>query len=1123
MKRVRLHRTWQRDRLMTFTEYLEKNIVVFDGAMGTQLAKLNPPENAWAGHTGCNEALVLGAPELVAEVHRLYFEAGAAVTETNTFGAAAHTLAQFDLSNRCEEINEKAARTAKAVAHASSTHSHPRFVAGSMGPGSKLPSLGQIDFDELTESFRPQCRGLITGGADVLIIETCQDPLQVKAALTAASDAMDDTGIRLPVMVSVTIEEQGSMLAGTQPEALAAIVAPFEPLSIGLNCATGPSRMLPHLKAIRTVWNGRISAIPNAGLPRIEEGRTSYELDPESFTEEMISLQSGAGLSIVGGCCGTTPAHIKKLSAAFREKTPPEQSERPESGCLASLYVHVPFVQSPPPAIIGEKLNANGSKKFRRILEAGDIDEIVEFSKKQQHRGAHLLDLCVAVPGRNEKKDMIELVRRMALDVQSPLVIDSTDPGVIETALKNHGGRLLVNSANLEKGEEHFEKMCALVRRYSAALIVLTIDEEGMAKTADEKVRIAHRIIDLAAGFGLKKHDLVFDPLTFTVGSGDESLRNAASETLSALERIKKEIPGSHTILGVSNVSYGLPKKAREVLNAVFFHRAVEKGMDLAIVDAGRMQPLVKIPDMERELADALIMDDRENGDPLTAFIEHFSEKTESRHSMNTKITLSPPERLESRIIEGSKKDIESIIDELLWHMKPKEILDGILMPSMRKVGELFDRGELPLPFVLKSAEIMRTASNYVGKKMDESDAFHRGSVLVLATVKGDVHDVGKDLVDLLLTNHGHRIVNLGTRVPLSKMVQAAHEHNANAIGMSGLLTSSALEMQENLRQMHAMGLKLPVLLGGAALNRGFVENECAPEYPDSIVTYCPDPFRGLEVLDALARSDSARAVDEAFFVSTPDEQVPVPEYESAVDVEGADEITSELAQIIDVDPQIVFKHLDDLELYSKRWGFVQHSMPDDVYREFLSSRAAGLLVELKEQVLDESLLTPRLAFARFPCRGGSEVLEVLSGSGRSLASFRLPQTKSLGGKSAADFFADDGTSTLMLQLVTIGPLVAEKGRLLFESGRYRNRFLLHGLCAELTEALADVAGEMIRGVLELPESAGARISPGYPAWPDLKDNAVIADLLDSRRMGVSVEPGGMLVPEYSTAGMFYY
>ena len=1113
---------------MTFTEYLEKNIVVFDGAMGTQLAQMHPPEDAWAGHTGCNEALVLGAPELVAEVHRIYFEAGAAVTETNTFGAAAHTLAEFDLSDRCEEINEKAARTAKAVAHANSTDSHPRFVAGSIGPGSRLPSLGQIDFDALTESFRPQCRGLITGGADVLIIETCQDPLQVKAALTAASDAMEDTGVRLPVMVSVTIEEQGSMLAGTQPEALAAIVAPFEPVSLGLNCATGPGRMLPHLKAMRTVFSGRLSAIPNAGLPRILEGRTHYELDPESFTEEMLSLQSGAGLNIVGGCCGTTPAHIEKLSAAFREKAPPQISERPESGVLASLYMHVPLVQSPPPAIIGEKLNANGSKKFSRMLEAGDIDEIVDFAKKQQHMGAHLLDLCVAVPGRNEKQDMLELVRRLALDVQSPLVIDSTDPDVIETALKNHAGRLLVNSANLEKGEEHFEKMCTLVRRYSAALIVLAIDEDGMARTADEKVRIAHRISDLAAGFGLGKNDLVFDPLTFTVGSGDESLRGAASETLSALERIKKEIPGAHTILGVSNVSYGLPKKAREVLNAVFFHRAVEKGMDLAIVDAGRMQPLVKIPEQERELADALIMDDRENGDPLQAFIEHFSGKTESRTSMNTRITLTPPERLENRIVEGSKRDIESIIDELLWHMKPKEILDSILMPSMRKVGELFDKGELPLPFVLKSAEVMRAASNYAGKKMDEDAAGRSGSVLVLATVKGDVHDVGKDLVDLLLSNHGHTIVNLGTRVPLSKMLEAAHEHDADAIGMSGLLTSSALEMQQNLRQMHSMGLKLPVLLGGAALNRGFVENECVPEYPEASVTYCPDPFRGLEVLDALARSnsarcDSARTPDTAPPDRAHEEHVIRPEYESAVDVEGEDEITSELAQIIDVDPQIVFRHLDVLELYSKRWGFAQHSMPDDVYKEFLSKEAAGLLVELKEQVLKENLLKPRLAFARFPCKAASGVLDVLSGSGRTLASFELPETKSLGGKSAADFFAHDAASTLMLQIVTLGPLVAEKGRLLFESGRYRNRFLLHGLCAELTEALADVAGEMIRGVEKIPENAGARISPGYPAWPDLKDNAVIADLLGARRMGVTVEPGGMLVPEYSTAGMFYY
>jgi len=1078
---------------MDFREFINAKVAVFDGAMGTELAKLTPPPEAWLGKDRCNEALNLTVPDLVAEVHRQYLEAGADVVETNSFGGAVHTLKEYGLDDQCEEINRRAAEIARAEADRHAAPDRFRFVAGSIGPGSKLPSLGNIGFDELEAAYLPQVRGLVQGGVDLLAIETCQDPLQIKAALVAARSILDEMKRDLPILISVTLDPSGTMLVGTDPEALAAIVSPFGPIALGLNCGTGPATMLGPLKAIRRFWSGPISAMPNAGLPELREGRTVYPLDPDPFVAEMRRLALEAGLSIVGGCCGTTPAHIVALRREADTWTAPVLPAEEPPAALASLFSAVAMRQTPPPAVVGERLNANGSKQFRRIIESDGFDEAIAFAKKQAAAGAHLLDVCVAIPGRNETADMNTLVSRLALEVATPILIDSTDPGVVEAALRRHGGRLLVNSANLEKGEEHFLGLCRLAKRYGAALIVLTIDEEGMARDTARKLTVAERMHRLAVQAGLKARDLVLDPLTFTIGSGDASLRNAARETLEAIRTIKAAIPGSHTLLGVSNVSYGLAPHAREVLNAVFLHRAIAAGLDLAIVDASRMRPLSEIPEDERRLAEALVDNDTASGDPLQVFIEHFMKRAERIGAHESRKAKDPAERLRQCVIEGNASDLEMTIDELLWSLPARTVLNDVLLPAMRTVGEHFDRGEMPLPFVLRSAEVMRKASSYLGSKMGEEAGGPTGATLVLATVKGDVHDIGKDLVDLVLSNHGHRVLNLGTRIPISRVIDEAKKGSAHAIGLSGLLTSSALQMKEDLAEMHRQGERIPVLLGGAALNRRFVEQECRAVYPDAAVVYCPDPFRALEVLDRLAQG------------------------KPALDRENASPST--VSGFERPDPAQLWPLLDDRSLFAKRWGFYKRAMPDEVYDVFLTREVLPLFTEMKHLVMEENLIEPAFVCGFFECRREGTGLVITTEGGE--VRLELPERPGAGGGSVADAYGDQANTQAVLQLVTLGSKVVEKGKALFRDNEYRKRFLLHGLAAELTEALAELASQAIRQKLGIPHNQGMRVSPGYPAFPDLRANHAIARLLGADRIGVTVEPGGLLVPEYSTSALF--
>jgi 5-methyltetrahydrofolate--homocysteine methyltransferase len=1152
-----------------FDRFLKERILIFDGATGTNLQLHNPTIDDYAGKEGCTEILLETHPEWIEELHASFFKAGCHVVETNSFGANRIVFAEYGLQDRVHEFNVKAAALAKKVARQFSTKETPRFVAGSMGPGTKLPSLGHTTFDILRANYAEQTGGLIEGGADILLIETCQDILQTKAAIVGAFDALARVKKDLPVMVQVTVEATGTLLLGTEMPAVITAMQPYPIASLGMNCATGPQEMSEHVRTLSQQWPGWISVQPNAGLPENVGGRAVYKLTPDQLAAHLKDFITRFGVNIVGGCCGTTPAHLAKVVETVKNLTPAPRRVEKNPAC-SSLYIQVPFRQEPKPLIIGERTNANGSKQFRDLLAAENYDALTAMAKEEVNEGAHLLDLCTAYVGRNEARDMIECVGRMATQVRLPLMIDSTEAVVIEEALKRAGGRCIINSINLEDGEERMKKVCPLAKTYGAALVALTIDEKGMAKTRQEKLAIARRIHDLAVKkYGLRPEDLLFDALTFTLGSGDEEFRKAGIETIEAIRLIKKELPGVFTVLGVSNISFGLAPQVRQVLNSVFLHYAIDAGLDAAIVNARKILPLYKIDEKGRELARQLVFDERRAGfDPLTALMAHYSQAAEISASAKREEPKTLEERLKARIIDGNKQGIEKLLEDALKKWGPLEIINTILLDGMRVVGNLFGSGQMQLPFVLQSAETMKAAVKYLEPFMPKAEAGANKGKIVLATVKGDVHDIGKNLVDIILTNNGYRVYNLGIKMPIDDILKAAKEHDADAIGMSGLLVKSTAVMKENLEEMKRRGVKTPVLLGGAALTRRFVEEDLRQQY-EGYVFYGEDAFTGLRIMDELTNpavekkltlyethggsgqtskpGKMADAKSSVFVPVKPVEKIPKPPFWGSRVARG-------------IALKDVFPYINETALLKVRWGFARGKTDAEDYAKLLKETIQPLFQKWKDYCLKEQILVPQVVYGYFPCQSQGDDLTIYREDQKTeWVRFTFPRQKETPKRCISDFFLprteDSGLRTELMKgrklspqhsglstgqfdvfacfVVTVGTQASDKAHKLFKENAYRDYLYLHGLSVETAEALAEYWHRRMREELAIEKDDapdirewfhqkyhGSRYSFGYPACPNLEDQAKLYELLDPKRIGVNLSEEFQLDPEQSTSAI---
>ena len=1114
---------------MTLTD---RKILLFDGACGTNLQRMEIPASAWHGREGCNEFLNLTAPDVIREWHASFLSAGATVLETNTFGANAVVLAEYGLEGRVEEINRAAVENAREAIRRSGREA---FVAGSIGPTTKLPSLGHIGRDPMARAFSEQARALVETGADLLIVETCQDLLQVKIALLSCFETLESVKRDVPVMVSLTIESTGTMLVGTDVAAALAAIEPFPVFSIGLNCATGPEGMTSHIRHLCRHYRGRVSCIPNAGIPQVVDGRTHYPLSPEAFAAQLAAFVREEGVSIVGGCCGTTPEHIRRLSEALAGVSPAERSvaERPS---LSSLYQAAEIRQEIPPFLIGERANANGSKRFRDLLLADDYPGALRIALEQQEDGAHAVDLCTAYAGRDEVADLSAMVRLFARSVQIPTVIDSTSPECIEAALRIHPGRCLINSVHLEDGGKNLDRVCRLAKKYGAAVIALTIHEKGMAMTVEEKVATARAIHDLAVGrYGLRPHDLLFDVLTFTIGSGDATLLDAAAATLAAIRRVKEELPGVFTVLGVSNVSFGLSPASRRVLNSVFLHEAVAAGLDAAIIDAGKILPMSRIPEEDREVCLDLIYNRAKGPDtsPLAAFIRHFSDakpaKEGSAAGQNLP-ALTPEEEIAEKVVAGDKEGLEDILAILLSRRPAAGIINQLLVPAMRRVGDLFGRGEMLLPFVLQSAEVMKRAVDWLAPFMEKADR-EGGVKVLLATVAGDVHDIGKNLVDIILSNNGYRVFNIGIKVPAETIIEKAREHQVDVIGLSGLLVKSALVMKENMPQFAAAGLRAPVLLGGAALTEKFVAQDCVPGYPGPVV-YCADAFAGLSAMRAFEAGTLSSTVFDP--VATAPAMTPGPRG-AAVSRDNPVPAPPFLGRrhVTDIDPRELFPYVNEQALFRGRWGYRRGKMTAEGYADLVREKVRPLFEELKRRGVGEGLLRPRVAYGYFRAFAEGDSL-VVEHEGRSFP-FPFPRQKSPPHLCIADYFRsrEDGGDVAGFFVATIGEEIGRAAQVLFASDRYHDYLMLHAFGVEVTDALAEYWHEAMRRELGIAgdrpasftgyvvqEYQGSRYGFGYPSCPDLTAHVPVFELLDPGAIGVTLTESMEMVPEQTTSAI---
>jgi len=1163
-----------------FLQALEQRILVFDGAMGTNVHCYELPLSDYNGLENCTEILNLTRPDVIREIHASFLQVGCDAVETNTFGANRIVLAEFGLVDRVYEINRRAAEIAREAAAECSTPERPRFVVGSMGPGTKLPSLRHTTWDVLEESYAEQAGGLLDGGVDVLLIETCQDILQAKTAIAGIERATAEKGRRVPIMVQVTMETTGTMLVGTDMAAAVAAIEAYPQVEVfGLNCATGPEQMSEHVRYLSANWPRRISVLPNAGLPQLVDGKPHYPLTPAELARWLKEFVEVEGVNIVGGCCGTTPEHLRAVVAAVGTR-PPKGRRVSCEPAVSSLYQAVPIRQDNSFLIVGERTNANGSRKFRKLLEAEDLDGMVEMAKEQVRDGSHVIDVCAAYVGRDELKDMTRLISRLATEVTVPLMIDSTEPPVIEASLKLCGGRCIVNSVNLEDGERRCAAVLPMCRKYGAAVVALTIDEEGMAKTADRKVAIARRIFDLATNkYGMRPGDLLFDPLTFTICTGNEEDRRLAIETLDAVERIKKELPGCYTSLGVSNVSFGIDPAARHVLNSVFLHYACQRGLDAAIVHASGITPLFQIDERQREAARRLIFDERDGGDPLQAFLAMFAGE-KPRAKRTTAADRPVEERLKQRIIDGDRTGLEADIDEAMKAYPPLEIINRFLLDGMKVVGDLFGSGQMQLPFVLQSAETMKAAVRHLEPHMEKIEGRSKGKI-VLATVKGDVHDIGKNLVDILLTNNGYTVYNLGIKQPINSIIDAWQQHEADAIGMSGLLVKSTLVMRENLEVLNERGLTPTVILGGAALTRKYVEQDLRAIYRGPLA-YARDAFEGLHLMERiisgsgfrvpgsgveerqgaadaetgrrgdagiLARSPTpaewgTRRGTEGEPIATPSAQSPTPEgwgtrrsaIATDVPIPRPPFWGSRVLERIPLADALAY--LNEVMLFQVHWGFKKRGRPAEEFAKYLDEHVRPIYRDLLARCEREGLLQPRAIYGYWPCNSEGDSLIVYDAAeqDREIVRVTFPRQGKPPHWCLSDFFRpiESGEKDVVaFSIVTVGQLASDTAREWFRQDRYTDYLYLHGLSVETAEALAEYIHKRVRVELGIAGKdagdiqglfkqgyQGSRYSFGYAACPRLEDQQLLWPLLEPGRIGITLTEEFQLVPEQSTSAM---
>jgi 5-methyltetrahydrofolate--homocysteine methyltransferase len=1126
-------------------DLLRERPVIFDGATGSNLQRLDLTEDDFEGNEGCNEVLVRTRPDVVRQLHDRFLAVGCHVVETNSFGGTRIVLDEYGLGAEAYDLNRRAAALAREVAQGHSTPDRPRFVAGSMGPGTKLPSLGHISFDAMLAAYREQAAGLLDGGADLLVVETCQDILQVRIALLAIRRELSRLGRSVPLMVSLTMELSGTLLLGTELGAALAVLVPLRPDILGLNCATGPVEMKQHLQFLSRSSPFPLAAQPNAGLPENVGGQPVYPLSPEEFAQWHASFILEEGVQVVGGCCGTTPEHLARLVDRVEGLRPAPRAPAFEP-CVASLYSAAPLAQEPRPFLVGERTNANGSKKFRELLLEDRYDDLVGLARDQERGGAHALDLCTAYVGRDEMRDMTEAVTRFVRQVRLPLFIDSTQAEVMEAALKLNGGRSVLNSVNLEDGEGKARTILGLARDFGAAVVALAIDEQGMARTAEHKLAVAERIYHLATReFGLQPGDLIFDLLTFTVGSGDETLRDAAVQTLGAIRQLKERLPGVYTILGVSNVSFGLKPAARRVLNSLFLHLAVEQGLDLAIVEASKILPLHRLDEQSLSLAHALLLNRRgeDGADPLLAFLRHFEARQESSGpASDVADARTLEERIQRKIVEGDHSDLPLLLASAVTRRDPLEIINQVLIPAMKEVGDLFGAGRMQLPFVLQSAEVMKQAVSFLEPLMSKADQATRGT-LVLATVKGDVHDIGKNLVDILLSNNGYRVLNLGIKVPVEEMIRVFTEAGADAIGMSGLLVKSTWVMKENLEELRRRGLSPPVLLGGAALTRRYVEEDLRAIYGAG-VSYGRDAFEGLHLMRQVVEARGAEVED-----ATPKDVRPAniegllaaPSGDEAPFYHAPDGITSCDVPavprwgtgIIDLRLEEVFGYLNETTLFRGQWQYRRGKLDAAAYQRIIEEDVRPAFERLKRSILEEGLFQPRAAYGYLPCGSEGNDLVILDGQGAERTRFRFPRQRKPPYHCIADFFRPLGQApdVFGLFVVTIGGEASRRAAELFEAHRYRDYLHFHGLAVETAEATGEHVHRLMRRELGIDgedasspegffrqEYRGSRYSFGYPACPDLESQFRLLELLEAERIGVTLTEGAQMVPEQSVS-----
>lgn len=1174
--------------MVSFRNYLnrdDKPIIIFDGGTGTSFQNLNLSSHDFGGDEleGCNENLVLSSPNTVEQVHNSFLEAGCHVIETNTFGASSIVLDEYSISNKAYEINKKAAQIAKKCANLFSSINTPRFVAGSIGPTTKLPTLGHISFDKLKDSYEEQINGLIDGGIDLLLIETCQDVLQIKSALSASQEVIKNRNIELPIMISITMETTGTMLVGSDIASALTILEPYNIDILGLNCATGPVQMKEHIKYLAENSPFAISCIPNAGLPENIGGVAHYKLTPLELKMQLMNFIYDFNVQLIGGCCGTTPEHIKHLSSIIEEIVDKKINKRLPTvktnfvPSAASIYNAVPYKQDNSILIVGERLNASGSKKVRELLNEDDWDGLVSIAKQQQKENAHILDVNVDYVGRDGVKDMKEITSRLVTNINLPLMIDSTEADKMESGLKTVGGKCIINSTNYEDGDDRFNQVLKLALDYGAGIVIGTIDEDGMARTSQKKYDIAKRALIKTRSSGLADYEIFFDPLALPISTGIEEDRLNAKATIEAISKIRKSFPDIHIILGISNISFGLSPLSRINLNSIFLDECIKAGLDSAIIAPNKILPLSKISAETKKLCLDLIYDRRifENEiciyDPLVELTKAFQDITISdfKKASTSNKNLTLEEKLKNHIVDGEKIGLEEQLNNALKKYKPLEIINTYLLDGMKVVGELFGSGQMQLPFVLQSAETMKFAVSVLEPHMETVDEKISNGKLLIATVKGDVHDIGKNLVDIILSNNGFDVINLGIKQDVSAIIDAQKKHKADCIAMSGLLVKSTAFMKDNLEAFNNAEINVPVILGGAALTPKFVNEDCSQIYKGKIL-YGKDAFTDLQFMnDYMDSKKKGNWSNENGFTNTDDIQIKLASPRSSAKdknlnknfektksiqlienfnrsnfVEEEEPIKApflgtRVLQDIEIDFDKLIFYLDKKALFSGQWQIKKNKGQSvEEYNNYLDSYANPLLEKWINIILDKGLISPKAVYGYFRCgRNDNSIYLFDNVSNKRISEFNFPRQKSGNNLCIADFYCDlknnEPVDIFPMQAVTMGEIASEYSQELFKADKYSDYLIFHGLTVQLAEALAEYVHSIVRiecgfksyepnnnREILAQKYRGARYSFGYPACPKVSDSNIQLSLLDTKRINLTMDESEQLHPEQSTTAI---